>query len=388
MNLKKINLVSDTIDQTDIERLIEWLKTNPRLTKDDETVKFEQLWSKWLGKKFSVYVNSGSSANLAMIYTILISNKLRNKKIIVPAVSWVTTVSPTIHLGMKPILCECDKDTLGIDIDDLERICIEENPASLVIVHALGFPNKMKEIQDICKKYDVILLEDSCESIGSTYDGKKTGEFGLMSTFSFYFGHHMSTIEGGMVCTDNEELYNLLLSIRSHGWSRDLSEKKQLILKEKYDINDFKALYSFFTPGFNLRSTDLQAFIGIGQMTKIDKHNNIRNRNYKLYQSNIKNDYWKIKDYDNQFISNFTYPIIHPKIDNIVKALTKHNIETRPLICGNIGEQPFWIDEYYKQSFEFASIVNKYGLYLPNNHQLTENDILYICKIVNNSIKL
>ena len=388
MKSKKIKLVNDTIDKSDIKHLIKWLETNPRLTKGDRTIEFEALWSKWLGKKYSVYVNSGSSANLAMLYALLVSKRLKNKKIIVPAVSWVTTVSPTMHLGMVPILCECDSDTLGIDINHLEELCIKEQPSSLIIVQALGFPNKMKEIQDICNKYDVVLLEDSCESIGSTYDNKKTGEFGLMSTFSFYFGHHMSTIEGGMICTDDEELYNILLSIRSHGWSRDLEVEEQEKLKSKYGISDFRALYSFFVPGFNLRATDLQAFIGIGQLEKIDEHNIIRNRNYKLYHENIENDFWKIKEYDNQFISNFAYPVISPKINEIVQALNDNNIENRPLICGNIGEQPFWIDEYGKQEFDFASQVNSLGLYLPNNHQITEEEILFICDIINKIIKI
>lgn len=385
-NYNTIKLVNDTIDQNDIEHLIEWLKTNPRLTKGDETIKFEQKWSQWLNRKYSVYVNSGSSANLAMVYSLLLSNKLKNDKIIVPSVSWVTTVSPTMQLGMEPILCDCDPDTLGIDINHLEQICINENPSSLIIVHSLGFPNKMKEIQDICDKYDVLLLEDSCETIGSTYDGKKTGEFGLMSSFSFYFGHHMSTIEGGMVCTDDEELYNILLSIRSHGWSRDFSKDDQEKMKSKYNISDFKSQYSFFYPGFNIRSTDLQAYIGIEQMNRIDENNIIRNRNYKLYQDNIKNDYWKIKDYDNQFISNFAYPIITPEIDYLIKELNDNNIENRPLICGNIGEQPFWKNVYGEQKLKFATTVNKYGLYLPNNHQISEEDILFICDVVNEVI--
>lgn len=382
----KIPLVRDTIDKKDIKELIKWLETNPRLTKGKLTIEFEKKWSKWLGVKYSVYLNSGSSANLAMVYAIILSKKLKNKKIIVPSVSWVTTVSPTIHLGLKPILCECDKDTLGIDIDNLEYLCKTEKPSSLIIVHSLAFPNKMDEIREICDKYDVILLEDSCESIGSEYKNKKTGLFGLMSSFSYYFGHHMSTIEGGMVSTNDEELYNILLSIRSHGWSRDLEEEEQKKLKEKYNISDFKSLYSFFVPGFNLRSTDLQAFLGIKQLDKIDKHNTIRNTNYKIYHNNIKNNYWKIKDYEYNYISNFAYPVITPNIDDIVKDLTDNGIETRPLICGNIGNQPFWIDIYGKKIFDFANQVDKYGLYLPNNHQITEDEILFICNIINKKL--
>jgi len=382
----KIPLVKDTIDNSDIDNLIDWLKTYPRLTKGDLTLEFEKLWSNWLGVKYSVYINSGSSANLAMIYSLLQSNKLKNNKIIVPSVSWVTTVTPTIQFGMEPILCECDKDTLGIDINHFEQLCIEHNPAAVILVHVLGFPNKMTEIIEICDKYDVILLEDSCETVGSIYDNKKTGCFGLMSTFSFYFGHTMSTIEGGMICTNDKDLYNLLLSIRSHGWSRDLDTETQDILKKEYDIDDFKSLYTFFYPGFNLRSTDLQAKIGIKQLEKLDKNNIIRFNNYKLYHDNIINDYWKINPMDG-FISNFNYPIIHPEKKEIVKRLMADNIECRPLVCGSIGKQPFWKKIYGETNFDFADIVDEYGLYVPNNHQISEEEIFRIINIINSVTK-
>ena len=385
-NLSKIPLVKDTIDNNDIDVLINWLKTYPRLTKFDITIEFEKIWSKWLGVKYSVYINSGSSANLAMIYSLLQSNKLKNNKIIVPSVSWVTTVSPCIQFGMQPILCECDKDTLGLDVTHFEKLCKEESPSCVILVHILGFPNKMNEILDICNKYGVILLEDSCETVGSTYNNNKTGTFGLMSSFSFYFGHHMSTIEGGMICTDDKDLHNLLLSIRSHGWSRDLDVETQKQLKDEYNIDDFKSLYTFFYPGFNLRSTDLQAKIGIDQMNKIDEHNIIRNNNYKLYHENIFNDYWKINPVGD-FISNFNYPIIHPKKDEIVKKLIENNIECRPLVCGSIGRQPFWKKIYGETNFDFADMVDNYGLYIPNNHQITEEEMFRIINTINSVTK-
>lgn len=381
-----INLVKDTIDQNDLNKLIEWLKTNPKLTKGELTIEFENKWSKWLNRKYSVYLNSGSSANLAMIYSLLYSDRLKNKKVVVPSVSWVTTVSPVIQAGLTPILCESDSDTLGVDVNHLEQICKTEKPAALLIVHVLGFPNKMDKIKEICNKYDVILLEDSCESIGSYYKFDKTGAFGLMSTFSFYFGHHMSTIEGGMVCTDDEEIYNILLSLRSHGWNRDMNQKYKDKFNEKYKVNDFKSLYTFYYPGFNLRSTDLQAYIGLIQLEKLDYINEKRNENYKLYHSLIKNDYWKIKDYEYNYISNFAYPIITDKIDNLVSELTKNKIETRPLVCGSIGSQPFWSDIYGEHIFEFSDKVDKLGLYLPNNHQIGEKEITFISDVVNKAI--
>lgn len=381
--MEKIPLTRDTIDKKDIDNLIEWLKTYPRLTKGDLTIQLEEKWSKFLGRKYSVFLNSGSSANLAMVYSLLQTNLLKNKKVIVPAVSWVTTVSPVMQLGFEPIMCDTDRDNLGVDVEHLKGLFVEHTPSILIIVHVLGFPNRMKEILDLCEEYNVILLEDSCESMGSTYDGKMTGQFGLMSSFSTYYGHHISTIEGGVVSTDNEDLYNILKSIRAHGWDRDLELNYQKKLRDDNKVNDFKSLYTFYYPGFNLRSTDLQAFIGIEQLDKLDFIIKKRNENFLLYHSLIKNDYWKIKPIENSFISNFAYPIIHPKINEIVENLTRNNIETRPLICGSIGNQPFYKNVYGETDLEFANIVDEYGLYLPNNHQMTNEEIEFVCEKVN-----
>ena len=384
--MDKITLVKDTIDSNDINLLIEWLKTNPILTKNKLTIEFEEKFSKYQNRKYSVYVNSGSSANLAMIYSLLISGKLKNKNIIVPAVSWTTTITPIIQFGLTPILCECDKETLGLDIDYLKTLIKEHNPSVIMIVHVLGFPNKMKEITELCNQNDIILLEDSCESIGSTYNNIKTGSFGLMSSFSFYFGHHLSTIEGGMITTDDYELYSILKSIRAHGWDRDLDEPFKSELKKGFEVNEFKDLYTFYYPGFNLRSTDLQAFIGINQMDKVDKVVTFRQYNYYYYNELIKNDYWKITDFSNTYISNFAYPIIHPNIKKIVEELKKGNVDCRPLVCGSIGNQPYWIKLYGKKSFEFADIVDNYGLYVPNHPDMGLKEVEYISDIINKNM--
>ena len=284
-----IKLVKDTINFDDVSKLIEWLKTNPRLTKGDLTVEFERRWSEWLGVKYSVFVNSGSSANLAGIYSLILSERMKNKKIVVPAVSWVTTVTPAIQLGLEPIMCDCDEDNLGLNINHLKQIIKDENPSAIILVHVLGIPNHLDEIITLCKENDILLIEDTCESIGSMYDNKKLGTFGDLSTFSFYFGHHMSTIEGGMISTNDEDLYHILLSIRSHGWDRDLPKKKQEELRQKFNVNNFRALYTFYYPGFNLRSTDLQAFIGLEQLKKLDMIVENRNKNFLRYKDEIKN---------------------------------------------------------------------------------------------------
>jgi CDP-6-deoxy-D-xylo-4-hexulose-3-dehydrase len=381
--MNKIDLVKDTIDSDDIKKLISWLETNPRLTKGELNVKFEKEWSEWLGKKYSVFVNSGSSANLAALYSLLLSGKLRNNKIIVPAVSWVTTVTPAVQFGMEPIMCECDEDNLGLNIEHLKLIIKEHDPSSIILVHVLGFPNHMNEIVELCKEHDIRLIEDTCESIGSEYEGKKLGTFGDLSTFSFYFGHHMSTIEGGMISTDDEDLYHILLSIRSHGWDRDLPKSKQIELREKYNIGDFRSLYTFYYPGFNLRATDLQAFIGLEQLKKLDLIVKNRNLNYQKYHEGIKNNEWKINPPKDSFISNFSYPVITKNIKELVEKLTENNVECRPLICGSINEHPFWYERYGKQDLPISKKVHEYGLYLPNNHQMTVEEIDKVINIVN-----
>jgi CDP-6-deoxy-D-xylo-4-hexulose-3-dehydrase len=383
MNIK---LVKDTIDFGDITKLIEWLKTNPRLTKGELTTEFEKRWSEWLGVKYSVFVNSGSSANLAALYSLILSKRMRNNKIVVPAVSWVTTVTPAIQLGLEPIMCECDYGNLGLDINHLKEIIKTEDPSTIILVHVLGIPNNMKEITELCNENDILLIEDTCESIGSKYDNKMVGTFGDMSTFSFYFGHHMSTIEGGMISTDDEELYHILLSIRSHGWDRDLPEKKQTELRQKYGVNDFRALYTFYYPGFNLRATDLQAFLGLGQLEKLDNIVHNRHKNYLKYKKEIKNDFWVINEPEGSYVSNFSFPIVTKNIDKLISELSNNDIECRPLICGSINEHPFWYERYGKQELDNAKIIHEYGLYLPNNHQMTDDEINKVIKIVNENI--
>jgi CDP-6-deoxy-D-xylo-4-hexulose-3-dehydrase len=383
MNIK---LVKDTIDFNDVLELIEWLKTNPRLTKGDLTVEFEKEWSKWLGVKYSVFVNSGSSANLAAIYSLILSKRMKNNKIVVPAVSWVTTVTPAIQLGLDPIMCECDTENLGLDINHLKEIIKNDNPSAIILVHVLGIPNNMKEIVDLCENNNILLIEDTCESIGSKYNDKMVGTFGDISTFSFYFGHHMSTIEGGMISTDDEELYHILLSIRSHGWDRDLPKEKQNELREKYNINEFRAFYTFYYPGFNLRSTDLQAFIGLSQLKKLDVIVENRHKNYLKYKSEIKNDFWSVSEPSGSYVSNFSFPIVTKNINKLTEELIKNNIECRPLICGSINEHPFWYERYGKQDLPNSKLVHEYGLYIPNNHQMTEDELDKVIKIVNENI--
>lgn len=383
----KIKLAEDTISKEDISKLIRWLNTNPILTKKERTLEFEKKFAKWLGVKYAVFVNSGSSANLAAMYSLIQTNKLRNKKIIVPAISWATTVAPAIQLGLQPIMCDCNMNDLGLDLDHLEALIKKHKPSLLILVHVLGFScSDIEYITKLCKKNNIRLIEDTCESIGSTFNGKKLGTFGDFSTFSFFFGHHFSTIEGGMVCTNDKEIYNLIVSVRSHGWDRDLQPDVQKRMRKKYNVNDFNALYTFYYPGFNIRSTDLQAKLGLIQLDKLNNIVKTRNSNYEYYHRNIVNSYWKVNPHCSSFVSNFCYPIITPNKDEVVTALRKGGVECRPLICGSIGQQPFWYNLYGKTSLPNADVVHTRGLYIPNHCSLTRSEQDYIIDIVNEHV--
>lgn len=379
----KTPLVKDTISQEDMDALADWIKTYPRLTKGPETIEFEKEWSEWLGTKYSVFCNSGSSANLLMLYALIVAKRLNNKKIVVPSLAWATDLAPVIQLGLEPIVCDVNGQNLAVSTVHLEKIFAEENPSALMLVSVLGLPPNMDKIVELCKKYDVILIEDACESLGSEFGGKKLGTFGSMSSFSLYFGHHLSTIEGGMVCTDDEELYEILKSIRSHGWDRDASDEYRQKLRDKWGIDEFNGLYTFYYPGFNLRATDLQAFIGRRQLKKADEVSKIREANFQKYQSFISDEGWKPEPAEGSFVSNFCYPVVHEKRDEIVAELIASGIETRPLICGSMSTQPMYIEKYGRKDLNVASQIDKYGFYVPNNDKITEEEIKTICDIIN-----
>jgi len=376
--MHKITLVKDTISQLELKKLSKWLLEGNKLTKDKLTVKFEEKFSNYLGSKFSVFLNSGSSANLLMIYSLLESGKLKNKNALVSSISWVTTVSPLIQLGFNISLSDCDNNDLGVDLNHFEYLCKKNKPSVAIVVNVLGHSNKIFEIIKICKKYNVILLEDSCEALGSSIGKKKLGSFGKAGSFSFYYGHHISTIEGGMVVTDDVELYNIMLSIRSHGWGRDLMLKQKLLLKKKYNIDEIRDLYTFYYPGFNLRSTDLNAFLGIEQLKKINKISLKRQRNF-FYYKNLLSKYW-CQNSSTSMISSFAFgTMVYNRLETY-RHLIKHNIESRPLICGNIGRHPFWIKKFGLTKLTNADKIHSHGIYLPNNYNLSYKEIKYITK--------
>ena len=388
---KAIKLVSDTIDKKDLRALSDWMlqSETPQLTKGPLTIEFEKDWSEWLGVKHTTYVNSGSSAILLALAALKETNRLRNEKVVVPALSWLTDVSSVMQLGMDPILCDCNYEDLSLDLNDLEEIFKEENPSIMILVSVLGLVPNMNEIVKLCKKYGVYLIEDVCESMGSSYKGNKLGTFGDISLFSLYYGHHISTIEGGLICTNNEELNTIIRSMRSHGWDRDWNDKTKKEYRDLHDISEFDSMYTFYYPGYNLRSTDLQAFIGLRQIQKIDKFSEIRSDNFKIYQELLsEHNELDIVYREDSFISNFAYPMVHEKREEIIAALKKNHVEVRPLIAGNMANKPFWKMKYGDRNDFFFNCVNidKCGFYLPNHQGLRREDIEFICSIISNIV--
>lgn len=387
-----IKLAEATIDEQDMDALAEWLKTYPRLTKGPLTLEYEQEFSNWLGVSYTTFVNSGSSANLLMLATLIEDGLLEpGDAVIVPALSWATDLAPVIQLGLQPVLCDCNLDDLSLDLDHLEQLCEEgyivekegiKNrlfPKAVILVHVLGLIPDMDRIMEICDTYDLVLLEDCCEAMGSTFRGQKLGTFGLMSSFSSYFGHHISTIEGGMVCTNSLVYDRLLKSIRSHGWSRDWDKVVQEKYGEIWDVSEFDSLYTFYYTGFNVRATDLQAFLGLRQLQKLDEICEARYLNFYKY-----NDLLDIVSdtVDRGITSSFAIPIISENRDKIVEVLQENNVEVRPLICGSMGTQPFYVKKYGEQILPNAEYVKQFGLYLPNHHLLTNEDIDFICSLI------
>jgi CDP-6-deoxy-D-xylo-4-hexulose-3-dehydrase len=275
-------------------------------------------------------------------------------------------------------------DDLSVDIEHLKVLFETETPACMILVPVLGLVPDMQQISDLCKKHNVILLIDNCEAQGSLYKGVRLEKFGYMASCSTYFGHIMSTIEGGMITTDDEEMYMLLKMLRSHGWGRDIDEAKKNELETRYNVSKFNSLYTFYYPAFNLRSTDLQAFIGLLQLKRLQEVTFARNENYKSYSERIYNTYWKPADKDLYvFVSNMGYPVIHPSRDAMVADLQKNNVEVRPLISGSMGQQPFFVERYGRQVLPNAEMVDKYGFYLPNHPYLDYEDIKFICSVIN-----
>jgi CDP-6-deoxy-D-xylo-4-hexulose-3-dehydrase len=360
------------------------MNTN-QLSMSEYCSKFEHEFSKWQNTTFSVLVNSGASANLLLLQTLKNINLLKNNdKIGFSSVTWATNVMPIIQLGMLPIPIDIKVSTLNIDIDYLIEIIEKENINCLFITNALGFCADLEKIKDICDYYKIILLEDNCESIGTKLKGKKIGNFGLASTFSFYVAHQLSTIEGGMICTKNEYLYDNLIMARANGWDRNLLECKQTKLRHSVNIDEFYSKFYFYDLGMNVRPTEIIGFLGYSQIKYLDEIIKKRHINFIKIYSRIVNNNDLIKlDWDHyDLLSSFSIPVICKNKqlrDKYLKRFQDNGIECRPIIAGNITRNAFF-KKYINNKYNLinANFIHDNGFYCPNYPEMSDKDIKLI----------
>ena len=388
-NSRRYDLAVNTISKSDLDTIVSWLRQYPRLTMADETKRFEAQWSKWLGVKHSVMCNSGASANLLMYAALDAARKSGNRKVVVPATGWPTDIAPAIQFGWKPIMCESDKRTFGLDPDCLERILKREHPAVVILVHVLGVPADMTAIMALKKKYGFMLLEDACASHGARHKGRMAGTFGDISVFSFYYGHHMSTVEGGVLCTNDRDLYHNLLMLRSHGWLKDLPKCEGMKIMRKHGVDPFHAPFTFKHPGFNLRPTDISAKMGQIQMHGLEKTIARRVSNHRIYQEELQGLVGYAPGLPGDTISSISFCAVARSSGmrkKIVRELERRQIDTRIFTAGNLGRHPFWTDRFRPFSAPVADRLYNGGFFLPNNQSLRPADIKAICTVVANAI--
>lgn len=383
--MMRYRLNEDAISRQDFLDLVDWLSQYPWLTQGERVREFESLWADRVGVRHARFVNSGSSANLLM-YSALLASHPRNRKVIVPAVGWSTTLAPALQLGFEPILCDVDPETLGIDVEQLESLCSRHQPAAVMVVHALGVPCRIDAVLALRDRYGFVLLEDACAAAGSEFDGRSVGQFGDLSSFSFFYSHQLTTIEGGMVCTDSDVFASAISQLRSHGWARDVPTAQRDSLESEFGIDSFSAAFTFYLPGYNLRSTDLNARLGLLQLDRFDAAVKQRFDNFRSYQSLLAGSTVRTQSAaEHSMVSNIAFGIVCESSDHrrrVAEALSIAGVETRPLSGGNLARQPSFAGIPGIGSYPVADQVHSAGLQLPNHPGLDATDLSEICECV------
>ena len=383
----KYPLASSTWDEKEIEAI------NSVIAKDMYTMgegvkQFEDDFSNFVHSKYAVMVNSGSSANLiavaAMFYTKNPKLK-RGDEVIVPAVSWSTTYYPLYQYGLKLKFVDVDLHTLNFDLDQL-KLAVSDNTKMILAVNLLGNPNHFDVIKEIIGSREIILMEDNCESMGAEFKGKQTGTFGLVGTFSTFFSHHMATMEGGLIVTDDEEMYHVMVCLRAHGWTRHLPKENKISNKSD---NWFEESFRFLLPGYNVRPVEMSGVIGIEQLKKLPSFLKQRRKNAELFVSLFKDspDFYIQKDIDNSSWFGFSF-IIKPESTlnrlDIVKKLEENNIDCRPIVTGDFTKNEVlkYFDCEIFGDMKNAQYLDENGFFV-GNHQidLTE-EIKHLHKVL------
>lgn len=365
------------------QALARFLLKATRLSMGEKCFEFEKAFSAFQGCKEAILFNSGSSANLAILQTLKNLGRLKDgDKVGFSALTWSTNVMPIIQMGLKPVVIDCQPKTLNAMSRNLKERLRLVNLKAFFITNALGFTGDLNVIRKICQENKIILLEDSCESLGTQLPSGKAGSFGLASSFSFFVAHHMSTIEGGMACTNDKEMAEMLRIVRANGWDRNLNSKLQIRRRKKFDVkSEFGAKYTFYDLGFNLRPTEITGFLGLYQLQFLKENIRKREENFKRLESVTKKNPDLIK-FDHSHISrlsSFAFPVLckTPELRNkYFSQFSGAGVEIRPMIGGNIQRQPFYI-KYIKTHYDLpgADFVHHCGFYSGNYPELTETDI-------------
>ena len=386
----KLPLMSDNISRDDIDCLVEFLQQEPipRLTNGPKVVEFEKKWSEWLGVKHSVFVNSGTAANeltmLALKYMYPDGGD-----IIVPPLTWISDINSILFANFNPVFVDINLKNLSFDLDKLEE-SITDKTKAIFITHVLGLNALSERLLKICEDNDILLIEDVCESHGATYAGGKVGSVGFASNFSFYFAHHMSTIEGGMISTNNDYFYQLCRSLRSHGMTREFTDEK-LIEKYKSENEDLSEDFIFIGPAHNFRSTEINAVLGLCQLQNLDSNNQIRIDNFKYFVDNLKSKKF-YTDFQMDGQCNYAFILIMKETDfelrNLIeKMMNENGIEFRRGLSGggNQMRQPYFKSQFEIPYEEYPIIehVHNFSWYIGNYPSLEREKIDNLIGLLN-----
>ena len=367
-------LMDTAITDGDKKCLVDFINSTDKYTCGPKVKEFEDAWSEWLGCKHSLFVTSGSTANLLLMASVKEKYGIPNgSKVLVPACTWVTNVSPVFQVGLEPVFCDVDLERYSFNLDTLP----EEDIRIVFITHLLGLNSPVEKLK---KKYpNAIFIEDICESHGvKGPNGMKRGSTGLGGTFSFYYGHHMTTIEGGMISTDNKELYELMKIKRSHGMARLLSPDLYKIAIQHHPNIDPSFL--FLTDGYNFRNTELNAALGIEQLKRLDSHIESRRKNFECFMKHLNPEHFYLP-YNDPGNSSFALPFVCKRREDMLKLKTifdELQIEYRPIVSGNLLLHPFlkkWKDSVAVPN---ATIINDNGVYIGNSQFVTEDMIVKV----------
>lgn len=362
------------------ERLAEFVTSAPRLSMGSECARFEESFSLYQKRTHAVLVSNGSAANLGLIQALLNLGRLnKGDKVGVSAVTWATNVMPLLQLGLIPVAIDCSLDHLNITAAEVSNHIT--GLRALFITNVLGFCGDIDAIAELCAEHNVMLLEDNCESLGTRMRGKLLGNFGLASTFSFFVGHHLSTIEGGMICTDDEELADMLMMVRAHGWDRSLTPEKQQALRRQHAVDDFHARYTFYESAYNLRTTEIAGFLGNLQLPMLDATIIRREKNFRAFKAAADAHpdlYYLLKTDHIEWISNFAMPIICRStaiLNDTVARFDAAGVEIRPIIAGDITLHPFWTKVLPRAECPQARTLHAQGFYFANNPDLSDDEV-------------